>query len=210
MALNANDLIEISLNMNVMAQTMNLVWQYEIDTIPPSVNAVQLAEGWWNHVKAATRGLAFSSFGNVFRTVRLRQLNNALGDYAEYDVPIAEQAGSRSATTSDQMPPYVAVGVRLVVGTRVTRPGQKRIPFVLEGDNVAGVLGSALQTVVQTYMNTMQVPMTLGAPAATVGLIPIVTRKDGSGTVTAWQPITGYLINANLTTQNSRKFGRGI
>lgn len=210
MALDAQDLIEVSLNILHMSQQMNMVFQYEIDTIPPSVSTVQLAEGWWNHVKASTRALAQASFGAVFRTVRIRELNDAGGDYAEFDIPIGEQAGTRAVAASERMPPFVATGVRLVVGSRITRPGQKRVPFLLESDVSDGVVTANMLALITTWCGVMTNFMTLGAPAATVGLIPMVMRKDASGFVTARQQITGFLINPNATTQNSRKFGRGI
>ena len=210
MAITTGSLIEIALDMNVLGnQNMN-VYQYEAGTIPPSILAVHIAEAWWNHVKVAYRALATSAFSTPFQSIRIRELNNNAGDYAEYDIPTAEKSGTRASPSEPTaMPPFSAAGVRLVVGTRLTRPGQKRLPFLTEGDNSVGLLGSAYTALTVTLMNILVANMTLGAPAATAVLKPVVTRKDAQGFVTAYQPVTGFLVNADVTTQNTRKFGRG-
>jgi len=59
-------------------------------------------------------------------------------------------------------------------------------------------------------MLVMAAGMILGAPAALVQLDPIVTRKDATGAVTAHQPVTGFLIASQVTSQVSRKPGRGV
>lgn len=209
MAIVTGTQIEITLNMLVLSQQVAMVFQYLVDPLAGAPNAVQIAEAWWNHVKVTTRGLAPSGYGSTFKTVRLREMNNLAGDYAEYDIPVGEQIGTRATGSGDLMPPFAAVGVRLVVGSRLTRPGQKRIPFMTEGDTISGVLQAAILTSVTTWCNTVTVPMLLGAPAAATELDPIVVRKDPSGFVTAYQRVTGFLINGNVTTQNSRKYGRG-
>lgn len=210
MAIGAGSLIEIVMNMNCQGQQTINAYQYEVGNYPGTVTPVQLAEAWWNHVKVAYRATVYSTFTDAFRTVRVREMNNPLGDYAEYDVPVAEQPGTRSATgMGEVLPPFLSVGVRLVVGTRVTRPGQKRFAFLAELDNVSGNLNSASRTLFVSLLNVMTVDMLLGAPAATVELSPRVTRRDAQGFVVASQPITGYLINNQLTSQNTRKVGRG-
>lgn len=204
------ELLEIALDMRWQGQQVMNVWQYEVQNWPLSVTAVQAAEGWWNHVKATYRALQVSTEPDTFLSVKLRALNNPTGDYAEFDVPTAEKVGTRgSPGAGGNMPPFSSAGVRLVVGTRVTRPGQKRVPFLREEDNSQGVLQAAFRTLVNTWAAVMVVPMVLGAPAALTDLYPVITRKNATGFVSAHQYITGYLINNNITTQNTRKFGRG-
>ena len=210
MAIGVGSLIECVVNMRWQAQETLNVWQYEVDTIPGGTSAVQLAEAYWNHIKAPYRALQLASQPDTFISIRLRELNNVAGDYAEFDIPIAEKLGTRAnPTQAEILPPYTSAGVRLVVGTRLTRPGQKRVPFLVESEQNAGVLQAAFRALIVTQMNLMVAGMLLGAPAATATLQPIVCKKDVTGFVTAHQDITGYVINGNVTTQNSRKFGRG-
>lgn len=211
MAIGAGSIIEIAINMRGYGGGMQFlnVYQYNVNSWPLSVTAAQAAEAWWNHVKTTYRAIVPTTATDWFRTVRITELNNPVGDFAEWDVPIGEQAGTRT-TSTESMPPFTAVGVRLLVGARSTRPGQKRFLPVTEQDNVNGVLQAGLRGVIVNLMNVLTADITLGAPAATVSLTPIVTRKNAAGTVTAQQQIIGYLVNNDLTTQNSRKFGRGV
>jgi hypothetical protein len=154
--------------------------------------------------------MAAVGFGDVFRSVRVRELNSPTGDYAEFAIPPAERVGTRANPAGmDLLPPYVASGVRLVVGTRATRPGQKRFPFLVESDQSNGALGGHMFPIISVLMNAVDSDFTLGAPAALTELRPIVTRKDAQGNVLAAQPWTTYLINTFVTTQNTRKYGRG-
>lgn len=211
MTITTGSLVEISLNELVLGQQMSQVFQYRVLGMLPTVSAVQLAEAWWNHTKTTTRALCQgATFASPFKTVLIREMNDSAGDYATFDIPVVEQTGTRTSGSGEAMPPYVSTATRLVVGSRTTRPGQKRMPFVLEGDNVSGLLQADLLGKTQTWAALITATMTLGAPAATVELHPIVCRKDAAGFVTAYQDITGYLVNGYLSTQNSRKYGRGI
>lgn len=186
-------------------------WDYEAAGTVAAVPPINIAEAWWNHVKAAYRGIYSTIYGPIFQSVRITELNNDAGAYAEYSIPLAERTGTRAGATGDAMPPFSAVGVRLTVGSRVTRPGQKRFGNLYEGDQVSGVLQSGIVNAVNSLMAVMTTGMVLGAPAAAAGLLPIVGRRDrATGFVVAHQEIEGWLVNTNVTTQNTRKFGRGI
>lgn len=211
MAITLGSLIRIQMVQLWMAQTCINDWDYQVDGSAFLVTPAQIAEAWWNHVKTTYRGLVQSTTSNVFRSVRILELNNPTGDYGEYAVPIGEQAGTRIVSPAqNNMPPFAAVAVRLTVGSRLTRPGQKRFIGTTEGDQSDGVLGSSLVTPVNTHMAVMTAPMILGAPAATIVLNPIVTGLVSPGNYGRHQPIEGWVTNPNVSTQNSRKFGRGI
>lgn len=210
MAIGAGSLIEVALNQRGFDGGMLIlnVFQYEVTAIAGGTTAANIAEGWWNDVKTAYRAIVNTGSTNWFRTVRVTELNNPSGDFAEWDVPSGEQAGTR-VLSGELMPPFNAVGVRLLVGSRVTRPGQKRFTPVGEVDNVTGVLQASLRGLIVTLMNNLSTQKVLGAPALGTTLFPIVTRKNVAGTVTAWQDVIGYLINNDITSQNTRKYGRG-
>ena len=202
---------EITMVMSHIGQQVLNVWQYTSGNVAVGVEAVHIAEAWWNHVKATYRALAITGLSpSPFQSVRIRELNNPVGAYAEFSVPSGEQAGTRTPPTQAQLlPPYTAAAVRLAVGTRTTRPGQKRLPFLCEEDNASGNLQSAFNALVVSFMNNMDGIITLGAPAATATLTPIVVSKDTAGNVTASQAWTTYVISPYISTQNTRKIGRG-
>lgn len=210
MAITLGSLIEITNVGTILGQQTMNVWQYQVDGSAFLVEPVQIAEAWWNHVKATLRAIPGSDFTSMFLAVRITELNNPVGDFAEYAVPIGERGGTRSpGAAADGMPQFSAVGVRLTVGTRLTRPGQKRFAGLVEGDQANGVLAAGIVTATNTAMAVMSAPMILGAPAATIVLNPIVTRRDAAGSVVEHQPVIGWVTNPNVTTQNSRKIGRG-
>lgn len=210
MAVNAGDLIEITMRTKFWDQETDNVWQYEASEASISAPAVGVAEAWWNHVKASYRGAVLPAGGRQFFSVLLRTLNDPTGDLVEWPVPVAESTGTRSVTSpGDFLPSFMAVGVRLAVGSRATKPGQKRFSFMAEADINGQYLTADILTDVGALMTTMTGAFLLGAPAVGTLLDPIVTRKDATGAVTAHQVITGFVINPQVTTQNSRKLGRG-
>lgn len=203
-------LLEISSVGEVFSNEVRNVWQYQVITTAPTITAAHVGEAWWNNVKTVLRGIIPTSVPGYYRSVEVRELNNIEGAIGIYGIPAGEQAGTRSATGGgDIMPPYVAVAARLNVGTRATRPGQKRFGGVLEGDNVNGQVQTALKNAVDTAMAHMIQTLTLGSPAAAMTLLPIVCRKDSQGFVTAFQNIESWNVNQYLSTQNTRKFQRG-
>lgn len=210
MAINAGSLIDIQLRYSLLNQQMMNVFSFHVFELVSTVDAIDYGEGWWNHVKTTTRALYSSGFGDVFRSVFVRELNNPTGEYAEFTVPVGERAGTRTPpTASNYMPPFTAAGVRFTVGSRTTRPGQKRLSCLVEEDNISGSLQSAMTALLNSWAGVATANHTLGAPAAGAVLVPIVTRRDAQGTVTAWQPVQGYVVNNLITSQNSRKVGRG-
>lgn len=210
MAIPVGALLEISNVGELFGNEVRNVWQYEVTTSAPSITAAHVAEAWWNHVKAVLRGIPTTNIGGSFRSVEVRELNNPTGALGSYGIPSSEWAGTRTPGTEAQiLMPFSAVGVRLDVGTRVTRPGQKRFAGLVEGDQNSGEVQAGVRNAVITAMTLMIASMTLGAPAATMTLKPVVVRKDALGAVTAQQSITSYTINPYVTSQNTRKFGRG-
>lgn len=210
MAIAEGALIEISNVGNVSGQQVRNVWQYEVTSGLPSVTAVDIATAWWNHVKATFRALIPTTFTTAFETVEMRELNAPTGLLGAYGIPPTEQAGTRSpGAESTSMPFFNAVSIRLNVGTRATRPGQKRICCLVETDNNAGILLNSARTPAEALGALMVQSMTFGAPAALMVVRPIVTRKDSLGNVTAFQGIQDATVATYISSQNSRKIGRG-
>lgn len=210
MAFSVDDIVRITLLMNDGFSDIMNVWDYQIMTVPPpTVQASHIAEAWWQHVKTAYRAAVVSTFGPVFRQVNAKSMMSATGDYGDFAIPLAEQPGTRTGT-GDALPQFAAAAVKMVVPSRLTRPGQKRFGFLFETDNVGGVLQSTAITVVSAVMNAMLPDIVLGAPAATVQLNPVVLRVNAAGLADIFQPWNGYIVSPLVSTQNSRKRGRGM
>lgn len=170
----------------------------------------QVAEAYWNDVKTLWRSL-FSTASTVGTQDALfvREIGG-LQQYAEYPIPAAERVGTRAAGDDGEwVAPFMAAGVKLVVGSSVTRPGQKRITALREGDITGNSLVAAHQATVNSVAAIFSTPRILGAPVATGVLEPVVGGAIVDGDPTVWNDITGHVVNSFLTSQVSRKIGHG-
>lgn len=210
MSIFAGDIFEIAMEGHLYGQLTINAWQYQTVTASVGASAAELGEAWWNHVKTAYRAIPTSDHGNAFELVRVRQLTGTGGLFGFYAVPVGERGGTRTSDGNPPLTPFAAAGMRLVVGTNVTRPGQKRFGGIGEADNNSGSLGAAATAAVEALGAVAAGHLLLGAPTALLELQCVVVRKDqATGGVTAFQEVTGVVVNPYLTTQNTRKFGRG-
>ena len=199
----------------IRGQFIGQAWQvsqyYDFANIfGTTITASEAGEAYWDNVSGPIRALFVTTPNLTVNSIFIRELA-AGGEYGEYAIPIAEQQGVRSAEGMGEfLPSFAAFGFRLAVATRTTRPGQKRFPGVMEGDNSSGVLSQAARDLVAAVAVKFVETLTMNPPAAFVTMQPRIVRLNPStGTVVASQPVAGALVNPNVTTQNTRKMGRG-
>lgn len=201
---------EISLKMASGAGNAYNVFQYSVVVPSEGTDGNQLAEAWWNHVKGVYRALISLGMTDYFRSVVAKDLSDTTGLFGEYGIPVGERGGTRTGVVQGEpVPAFNAVGIRLNVASRVTRPGQKRLSGLIEDDLYGQAVGATFLGLAAAWADVLTNDLVLGAPAALVTLRPAVVRRDITGAVTASQPVTGYFINPNVTSQVSRKIGRG-
>jgi len=211
MGIQIDDLVEITLLARYGADAVMNVFQYDVTSGVGEVEGVAIAEAWWNFVKDEYRGIVRSSAGYQYRSVILRELNDPTGVLVEWNIPTAERQGTRAGVDSSEfLPPFNAASFRMTVGTRTTRPGQKRIGGMLEVDSDGGLLSTAYTSLLDALAAELCDTMTLASPASTFNLTPIVVHKDATGAVTAYQEVVGYVLNPAVSSQVSRKIGRGM
>lgn len=207
-----SDLLKVSVRGRYLGQQVQVIQSFACGGAGLlTASCENVGEAFWNYVKASWRGMHAATVDDLTQSVFVEEVGGSLG-FGEYAIPTAEQQGTRDSTgLVHLMPPFVGVGVRLTVATRVTRPGQKRLWGVWEGDNVGGGLGAGLLALTEALMDDWTLPIGLSAPADIVQLnAQVVTYDRVTGAPGARQMVAGYLVNPNLTTQNSRKLGRGI
>lgn len=210
MAISASH-IEVALRYTNLGQNCQTARLYTWDGASiAAATAVQVAEAWWNHYKDAWRALvAASAPVGQFLSVFVREVGGGLA-FGEYAVPAGEQLGTRTTGTGSPMPSYTAVGCRLTVGSLLTRPGQMRIPFLLDSDTNGNDVDPAFLLLCDDLAGLYSGPNILGAPVATGVLAPqVVTYGIDNNTVAASQDIVGYLLNPFVTSQVSRRHGHG-
>lgn len=176
-----------------------------------NVDMSNVAAAFWNNFKAPFRGLYPTDAGNVFTALRWQDLTDQTGALGEYAIPTAERTGTRTPPAqSEYAAAFIACGVRLTVGSRVTRPGQKRFYGITEGDINGNYFQAAYLAAATTLAANLSSNAILGAPATGVQLQPVVVRLDDAGEIDVFQPVTGYLVNSVITSQRSRRLGHGI
>lgn len=174
------------------------------------VNIVQVAEAWWNDVKTVIRAAAPNQAGIVaFNSVVGRNLVDG-GELGEFAIPSGERLGTRGASgDGNYLPSFVAGAIRLTVGNTSTRPGQKRFPFLEDLDNSNNVLGAGYFGVLEAIGAHIDGPLTLGSPVVAGVLQPVVGGTVVDGFPTVYQDVIGHVTNPNVSSQVSRKLGRG-
>ena len=201
---------EVALKMASGAGNAYNVFQYSVVVASEGTDGNQLAEAWWNHVKTVYRALITNGIPDYFRSVVAKDLSDPLGLFGEYGIPVGERGGTRTGGDGGEpVPAFNAVGVRLNVASRVTRPGQKRLSGLIERDLYGQAVHGDYMALASAWADVITNDFVLGAPAALVTLRPAVVRRDITGAVVADQPVTGYFVNPNVTSQVSRKLGRG-
>lgn len=209
MAIETGSLIEVVVSGSHGGQVLANVWQFLMFSTPGGITAAQYGEALWNHWKVKYRSIPAAVFDNMFESVSVRELDSLTGDYGVYSVPASERGGTGgNGSSPSPLPLFSAVGVRMSVGTRVTRPGQKRFAGMTESDNDNGKVQERAVLAVEDLLGLVVANMTLGAPALTATLSPVIVRKDIQGLPTAYQDVIGFSVNPYMTSQVSRKVTR--
>lgn len=204
--------IKISFRYTFLGQKcQNVQWYAPVGAAFLTADMTGVLTAVWDNVKTAFRALGSTSLSVSSWDSLLGEELGGGGSFAEFPVPPAEQVGTRAGlTATSAMPSFVAVGCRQVVGTRVTRPGQKRLPFVADSDVEDNLLVAGSQAIWQAAFDKFCTPMILGAPVATGVLNPEVGGTLVAHVPTVWQDVLGSLLDQDITSQVSRKKGRGI
>ena len=176
-----------------------------------TADMIDVLEAYWNDLQPTLEPLMPSSSAvGSFLSLLGEEIGTG-NQFAEFAVPVLDQQGSRSGLTDADIPSsFTAFGFRQTVGTRATRPGQKRFPWMAENDIDGNELDSSFITLIEPLAEHFTTPRVLGAPVATGALYPVVGGTEVGGEPTVWQDITGFVINPDVTSQVSRKKGRGI
>lgn len=200
-----------TLKQGIAGSAVQNVWDTKCEGTFGSVDLAFVADAYWNHIGAAFRGLYLATLGDAFISLTYQDMTDQTGAFGEYSIPVGERAGTRTiGVATDPAANFLACGVRLTVGTRLTRPGQKRLFGLTEWDiNVNTIIGPYL-TAAATVGGVLSGAAVLGVPAAGVELQTHVVSLNEDGTIRASQPVIGYVVNTMLTSQRSRRLGHGI
>lgn len=211
MAIGANSLVEFAVGGHLAGQLWMNTWTFKVEGETGNPSPSEWGNAFWNHVKVNYRALVASAHGAAFEFVKVREMDSAAGEYGEYAIPSGERAGTGTTGSGGTLPVFNAAATRLTVATRATRPGQKRISGQDEADANSNSWETAYQTKLNTFYTGITGLITLGAPAALSEIRMVVVRKDSAtGLPVAHQNVTGFLVNPYISSQVTRKIGRGV
>src|SRR5947208_2564809 len=117
-------LIRVTIRFMHLAQQCEYVGYYFLGGAAwLTANRPDGAEAYWNNIKDRWRALYPASTPTLTSSVLFEELGGSLS-FGEFAVPSDEQHGTRSLDGfGNYMPAYTAVGIRLSVASRTTRPG---------------------------------------------------------------------------------------
>lgn len=122
----------------------------------------------------------------------------------------------------DAMPMFNALGIKLIRTNKTTRQGQKRFSPVSETDSTAGVFSAGLVTAAEALGAALVADLEVDDGAGnTATLIPVIygealperpSKRGGTlpARPSAMNPVSGYTVNPLVTSQVTRKPGRGV
>lgn len=171
-------------------------YRTDVPTTSLDIAAREFGEQIWTAQRPIT------SVAYFMRSVTARQMDSTLNDGVY--VPLSTSANYKGALAGDPMPPFCAYAIRLRTASRITRDGQKRYVGVSENVQVDGVLSPGV-------LNGL---ITLGSIAAffevgTVGFRGIIVRLSLDGQILLQNEISGVEPSTLVSTQTTRKAGRG-
>lgn len=203
--------LKVTLRYTYLAQKCENVQFYRLTgTAFATATVLGVLEAYWNDIKDTFRSVfpALESVGTI-DSILGDEVGGGLG-FAEFSIPPDERVGTRSfGDGADALNSFSAIGARLTVGSRVTRPGQKRFPMLREIDVTRNELTPAILDLYDPVFDKFAELITLGAPVATGVMQPEVGKSVASGFPSVFQDVTGKVVNSNVTSQVSRKIGRG-
>jgi len=188
----------------------NVAWYSPGGAAFLTATATGVGQAYWNDIKSVWRA-ALPNTPNLTTESILVDEPGPTGAFGEYPIPTAEQQGLRDpVATGDLLPTFNACAVRLAVATRATRPGQKRFVGGCENDQANNVWNAPYVTLINALAAKFDSIITLGVPVATGILTPEVVSIDRvNGDIVGSQAVIGHVTNPRVTSQVSRKFGRG-
>lgn len=198
---------------------LNVFYYEQIAIVVPGAGftvAGLLAEQWDEQVGSAIR--AMQNVDVVHNEVRCRNLFDA-SDAGSF--PVSEAGG---ASEAEGMGPFVAMGWALNGDNPAVKNGAKRIVGVGESWQTDGILtNGAILAALEAVGTALEANVTAGDVIPTDTWAPVIVKRVRSGSPGSYEyrlpasrgetvlsRIASALLNVVLTSQVSRKYGRGL
>lgn len=193
--------------MTGFTQELLNVWHYRVSDVTGGTTLDGDAQAIANDYAAEWLSTISPGLSTAFSFIGIRMTNLSDPDeFAEatFTTPVV------GATGGDYLPPFYTWGIELKRASRSTRNGRKALSGVAESNVSSGAPTSAAVTFFNSVAINAATPLLLdfGSPLKTLDLVPIIVRRGAGFSVLATNEISNGVFKG-LTTQNSRKTGRG-
>ena len=196
------DRYELLDGMKYLAQDCLNVYFYKF-VGGPSGSAGDLVTVWTAAVLPTV--VAMQQTGVVHQLIAARNLDNPLDFFA-----FPPLAGNVGQITGQGMPPFVAWAFRLLRTRTDVHHGAKRIVGVPEGLVADGVADAGAAAVLANYASIYGADLVTGAGNQ---YEPVIMRRvlDAAGHLIGYDDFPAGLAQyVRISSQNTRKFGRGV
>lgn len=210
MPTNILDTVRIDLIQRWLGQQVVNSFHYQISVLAGATD-LQIVTAWWNSVKSDLAGC--QSLSLEYLRADFENVTQTDHPFASYAMPEGDRNGIHAGTDAG---PNVAFGFLNAVGTRLTKPGSFRLGGVVKESIAEGGFVTASQLALnQTFAHTLAEGFHFGTlDAGYAGLIVYgaphpASQRYPARLVGVQNDSTDVVPSTIITTQNTRKYGRG-
>lgn len=223
-----NDILLFELRGVLLGQQVRLPMFYRVVAFvaEPEVTfplaMAEASEALWLTIFDGTAWAETTSAGMEYQTFRAYNLFDVLDNYegnADGALPVSGGA------VGTAMPPFSAFAWYQGTTRRDIRSGSRRWPGMSELHQNNGIVEAGILSVMGDVATAMSMPLTIALPSdGVLTITPVIVGRekevDEDGKVTyrlpttqaeaRYYPATSWVPRANVSSQNTRKLGRGI
>lgn len=203
MAINDGDIIAVKFCQEFLGQNVCMVWTITTENPSGPIDITELAEKIRDYIGPFINAAQVGTINNT--SVAVENLTDGVS-FGE-----ASWTGS-GLYVGVTTPPFVAAGIRLNRGNKITRNGYKRVPGMAEEVITGGYfttefIEGELTDLAQAFSEPGLLIMD---DSETVQFAPVIVGRNASGfDLSRVQQVKSATVLSAATTQNSRKFGVG-
>ena len=217
------DVYQVVVNQSLQSQKVVNVFYYQ-QSAPfvnnsGQTNAGVLGVSFRQNVIPDWRSFAITQL--TFETIEVENLFDDADTWIDV-LALNGQRAAPSGSTPEVMPSFVGLGITLDGNGKQVRDGKKRLAGIWEGDSVAGFAGTGLVAACQPLLVRFAQGRDYGSPTLAEGFRPVIVsrvaevingqrkyRLPRTQAELVFKTVTEAALSLILTTQNTRKLGRG-
>ena len=217
------DVYQLVVNQSLQSQKVVNVFYYEQSTPfvnnSGTTNAGVLGISFRANVIPTWRSYAVTQL--AFESIEVENLFDDTDTWVDI-LALNGQRAAPSGSTPEILPAFTSLGITLDGAGKQVRDGKKRLAGLWEGDSVSGFAATGLVAACQPLLTRFAEGRDYGSPTLAEGFRPIVVsrvqevingqrkyRLPRTRAELVFKAVTEAALSLILTTQNTRKLGRG-